>query len=198
MYRSWGDRVAFLFVYVREAHPSDEWQMPVNEEQGVVFRQPTTWDERRELAEKCCTATKLSMTCVVDTLDDAVDTAYAGWPERLFVIGADGRIAYAGGPGPFGFKPREVTQWLRKNIGPPSKRFALDRRSNEADNNRSLDDAQVTTRRERPRKRRLNRPRSTADCRPIDGKGLVPMRGLSPHADILRSWAEHRLFSRIT
>lgn len=40
LYREWSDRVAFLMVYIREAHPSDEWQMPSNVEQGVVLAQP--------------------------------------------------------------------------------------------------------------------------------------------------------------
>jgi type I thyroxine 5'-deiodinase len=49
-------------------------------------------------------------------MDNRVDELYAGWPERLFVIGANGRIAYAGGPGPWGFKPDELEKWLTKNL----------------------------------------------------------------------------------
>jgi hypothetical protein len=59
------------------------------------------------------------MPCVVDDMDDTADNAYAAWPERLFVVGADGRIAYAGGQGPFGFSPEEVGRWLREHVGPP-------------------------------------------------------------------------------
>jgi hypothetical protein len=32
------------------------------------------------------------------------------------VVGVDGRIAYMGGPGPRGFKPEEVEDWLKKNL----------------------------------------------------------------------------------
>lgn len=99
---------AFLFVYVREAHPSDEWQMDVNVEEDVVLAQPASLPERKQVAVKCCQSLKLSMPCVVDTIDDEVDTAYAAWPERMYVIDADGRIAYAGQQGPWGFKPEEV------------------------------------------------------------------------------------------
>jgi hypothetical protein len=58
------------------------------------------------------------MPRVVDDLDNKVDGLYAGWPERMFVVDAAGRIAYAGNQGPWGFKPDEVESWLRKNVGP--------------------------------------------------------------------------------
>lgn len=119
MYQTYKDRATFLFVYIHEAHPSDGWQMPANEKQGVVFKEPTTLDERRGVATKCCSRLKLSMPCVVDTMDNKVDKLYAGWPERLFVIGENGRIAYAGGEGPFGYKPEEVEKWLGKNLPRP-------------------------------------------------------------------------------
>lgn len=120
MYRDYRDRAAFLFVYIYEAHPSDAWQMPVNEKDGVVFRQPGTLAARQDVAAQCCTAMKLSMPCVVDQIDNRVDEAYAAWPERFFIIGADGRIAYAGRPGPWGFRPDEVEAWLRKNARRPA------------------------------------------------------------------------------
>ena len=40
-------------------------------------------------------------------MDDAVALAYAALPERLYVVGGDGRIAYKGGMGPMFFKPAE-------------------------------------------------------------------------------------------
>jgi hypothetical protein len=41
-------------------------------------------------------------------MDDAVNKAYAALPTRLYLIGLDGRVVYAGGMGPFGFKPAEM------------------------------------------------------------------------------------------
>jgi hypothetical protein len=116
MFQTYKDRAAFLFVYISEAHPADGWQMPINEKQGIVFDQPTSHSQRRGIAEKCCAKLKLTIPCVVDTMDNKVDRLYAGWPERLYVIDRDGRIAYAGGEGPFGYKPEEVEKWLRKNL----------------------------------------------------------------------------------
>jgi hypothetical protein len=47
-------------------------------------------------------------------MDNRVDELYAGWPERIFVIDPDGKIAYAGKPGPWGFKPDEAERALRR------------------------------------------------------------------------------------
>lgn len=106
----------FLFVYVREAHPSDGWQMDDNVTDDVIYEQPRSADRRREIATACCQRLKITMPAVVDDLHDSVDEAYAGWPERIYVIDAAGRIAYAGGRGPFGFKPEELEAWLKQNV----------------------------------------------------------------------------------
>ena len=45
------------------------------------------------------------MPALVDGFDNATDTAYSGWPDRLYVVDRDGRIAYKSAPGPFGFHP---------------------------------------------------------------------------------------------
>ena len=90
--------------------------MPSNEKEQVVFTQPKTFDERAGVAKKCCEKLKLSMPCVVDTLDNAVDNAYAGWPERIFIVDTAGKIAYVGNQGPWGFKPEEAEAWLKANL----------------------------------------------------------------------------------
>lgn len=118
MFEAYGDRVGFLFVYIREAHPSDEWQLGANTAEGVVFAQPTSFGERQDLAQQCSAALSLSMPCVVDDMNNTVDIAYAAWPERLFIVGADERIAYSGKQGPFGFEPADVAAWLEENVGP--------------------------------------------------------------------------------
>ena len=117
MYEKYRDRAEFLFVYIQEAHPADEWPMPDNVEAGIVVNQPRTLEERRVIARRCCDSLKLTIPCAVDTPDNAVDNAYAAWPERIFIIDPAGRIVYAGKQGPWGFKPAEVERWLR-NRGP--------------------------------------------------------------------------------
>lgn len=110
--------MAFYFVYIREAHASDEWQMEDNIKEDVVIAQPKDDAARTEAATTCSAKLNLSMPVLVDKIDNRVDELYAGWPERLFVIGRDGKIAYAGKQGPWGFKPEEVAEWLKANVGP--------------------------------------------------------------------------------
>jgi type I thyroxine 5'-deiodinase len=59
----------------------------------------------------------LTLPALVDTPDDRVDRAYMGWPDRLYVIDVDGRIAYKSAPGPFGFETSEVRDALVRLIG---------------------------------------------------------------------------------
>ena len=35
-------RAEFLTIYIREAHPEDEWQMSSNEKENVCYAQPKT------------------------------------------------------------------------------------------------------------------------------------------------------------
>jgi type I thyroxine 5'-deiodinase len=49
-------------------------------------------------------------------LDDTVNKAYSGWPDRLYLVGKDGQVAYKGGPGPSGFKPLELELAIQKAL----------------------------------------------------------------------------------
>jgi hypothetical protein len=56
------------------------------------------------------------MPMVVDGIDNAVASAYGGWPDRLYLVGRDGTIVYLGGEGPFGFKPDELEQAIEAHL----------------------------------------------------------------------------------
>jgi hypothetical protein len=56
------------------------------------------------------------MAMVVDRVDNAVASAYGGWPDRLYLIRSDGRIVFQGGEGPFGFKPEELERALEREV----------------------------------------------------------------------------------
>ena len=95
----------FLLVYVREAHAIDSaWPMT----DGPLVQDPIDDAERGAVAGRCVASLGLPMVAVIDKVDDAVGKAYAAWPDRLYLVGKDGRIAYAGGVGPAGFKPDEL------------------------------------------------------------------------------------------
>jgi len=100
-------------VYIREAHPGST--IPgINE--GNVVKQTDTLEERRELAAETVKELKLTMPVFVDKIDNKVNAAYAAWPDRLAIVGVDGKLAHYGGKGPAGFKPAEIEDWLKKNV----------------------------------------------------------------------------------
>jgi len=116
LYDKYGQEAAFFVVYIGEAHPSDAWQLPSNLRDQVVFASPTDMASRTELADICVVRLGLKLPAVVDRFDDATEKAYTGWPDRLYLIGADGRVAYKSNPGPFGFKPDQLEAALRETL----------------------------------------------------------------------------------
>ena len=112
MKRRYGDRVEFVGVYVREAHPTDGWRMDSNDRAGISILQPRAKAERDAVSSRCCTALHVTMPMVVDDMDDHVGHLYSGMPDRLYVLDRDGKVAYKSGRGPFGFKPGELDQAL--------------------------------------------------------------------------------------
>jgi len=102
MYR---DRVEVVFVYVAEAHATDGWQMESNVEEDVLVANHVTIDDRFAAAREGVERLDLTLLVLVDQMDDAVSNAFAAWPERIYVVDRDGRIADVGGPGPFEFDP---------------------------------------------------------------------------------------------
>jgi hypothetical protein len=112
MYRAYRDRASFAFVYIAEAHSLDGWQMQSNIDEGVLLNQHTTLDERFAAARQGLERMRLTLPVLVDGMDDAVSEAFAAWPERIYVVDAEGAISYQGGPGPWGFDPDAATAAL--------------------------------------------------------------------------------------
>lgn len=106
--------MAFYVVYIREAHTSDVWQDPDNLDDHVIFAKPSSYEERTEMGRLCVVKLGIHFPAVVDTFDNATERNYTGWPDRLYVVDRDGRIAYKSAPGPFGFHPDGVEQTLLK------------------------------------------------------------------------------------
>jgi iodothyronine deiodinase-like protein len=101
-------------VYIQEAHPVDLWQVSSNVKEGVLFASPQTSGERVETAEICVVKLAIKMPALVDGIDNRVERAYTGWPDRLYVIGTDGRVRHKSAPGPFGFSTADLEQSLEQ------------------------------------------------------------------------------------
>jgi type I thyroxine 5'-deiodinase len=114
LYKKYKDRAEFYIVYIQEAHPVDAWQMDVNVKDGALLATTKTLDDRTKAADTCVIKLGLDLPALVDKPDDAVERAYTGWPDRLYVVDANGKIAFKSAPGPFGFKPEDVESTLER------------------------------------------------------------------------------------
>ena len=101
-------------VYITEAHPSDVWQMQSNVKENVVFASPKSEEERALVAGTCVRKLGIKIPAVLDEFGNSTDQAYTGWPDRLYLIDAEGRVAYKSKPGPFGFKPEDLKNALAR------------------------------------------------------------------------------------
>ena len=111
------ERADFLTIYVREAHPTDEWQMKSNLKDDVCYAQPKNLQQRLAIANDFVKRFQYPVPFGVDDMNNAANDAYAAWPERLYVVDEHGRIAYRGGMGPFNYNPKEVRDWLAARYG---------------------------------------------------------------------------------
>ena len=105
-------------VYIREAHPTDEWQVANNLAEHVEFAQTRSLEERHAVATACATSLKLDIPILIDKMDDVANKAFSAWPERLYVLDQDGCVLYKGGKGPYGFAPDELDAFLRGWLRP--------------------------------------------------------------------------------
>jgi hypothetical protein len=80
----------------------------------VLISTPASLDERGEVAQSCVRHLKIPFPAVLDDFRDSTESAYTGWPDRLYVIDPEGRIAYKSKPGPYGFKPAEAAAVLSR------------------------------------------------------------------------------------
>jgi iodothyronine deiodinase-like protein len=116
LYREYRDRVAFHVVYIQEAHPIDAWQVDDNLKDDVLVKSTETAEDREQVADVCLAKLKIELPALLDEADNRVERAYTAWPDRLYVIDTSGRIAYKSAAGPFGFKPADVADTLKRLV----------------------------------------------------------------------------------
>jgi type I thyroxine 5'-deiodinase len=82
----------------------------------VLFASPRTNDERAGVAEMCVVRLAVKIPSLLDGVDNKVERAYTGWPDRLYIVGTDGRVRFKSAPGPFGFSTSELEEALSREI----------------------------------------------------------------------------------
>ena len=117
LYEKYRADVEFFVVYIHEAHAANEWQVEKNTKDGVIVNTATTDDEKHENASACVRKLDLKMPALIDGLDNKIQLAYSGWPDRLYLIGRDGRVAFKGPRGPAGFLSPLLEAAIIKELG---------------------------------------------------------------------------------
>lgn len=97
LHHAFQDRVEFFFVQVRNApHPLPDRLADAFRRAGV---EPASGGDRREQARLGAAVMGIPFPCLVDTPAAEVESLYDAWPERLVIVGADGRVALDAGLG---------------------------------------------------------------------------------------------------
>lgn len=100
LYNQYGDRFAFVLVYIREAHSLNGFDPSM-----ARGEDPKTLEERIAIAGKCRVALEVPFPILIDSMDDRTATRWGAWPIRTFVVDTTGRVVYAADAGPPGFRP---------------------------------------------------------------------------------------------
>jgi type I thyroxine 5'-deiodinase len=100
-------------VYIQEAHPTDLWQVAANVRDNVLFASPQNDNERNATASACVRKLGIRIPALLDGIENRAERAYTGWPDRLYVVGRDGRVVFKSRPGPYGFSSKELGEALR-------------------------------------------------------------------------------------
>ena len=88
----------FLFVYIAEAHATNEWPVGDNLITGRTVLQPTTLAERNAEAQHFVEYFDLDWPVAVDDpSENAFLKAYAPWPTRYYII-VDGTMRFIADP----------------------------------------------------------------------------------------------------
>ena len=82
LYSEFGERITFVMLNVREAHP------------GGNYPQPETYEEKLEHARAFQDLYEMPWLVAVDDIDGTLHRALDGKPNAAFVIGTDGKIVF--------------------------------------------------------------------------------------------------------
>lgn len=113
MYQQYKDVAEFYIVYISEAHAADD-RSPVGYAKDLGIKEHTNYGERCAVATRLQKEKRLTIPCLIDGMDNKVANAYQGWPDRVYLVRKDGRLAVAGKRGPWGFRPaiNRANKWL--------------------------------------------------------------------------------------
>ncbi len=100
LYQKYGKRVAFFILYTVEAHPlgapspysGREWITEENRKEGILFKQPSSYEERCALVSRSRNALRSSVPVLVDDMDNGAWEQYGGAPNAAYLIDDKGNV----------------------------------------------------------------------------------------------------------
>lgn len=113
IYQDFKDIADIRLVYINEAHAADS-SWPVGYARDLGITDHTSYGERCGVAEKLLDDKSLTIPTVIDGMDNKVNKLYQAWPDRVFLVRTDGRLAVTAKRGPWGYKPamEAARAWL--------------------------------------------------------------------------------------
>ncbi len=113
MYQDYKDVAEFRMIYIKEAHAADG-RRPVGYAKELGITEHDNYKERCTTAEMLFKNKELTIPCLVDSMDDKTNKDYSAYPDRIFLVRKDGKLAVAAARGPWGFSPalKETQAWL--------------------------------------------------------------------------------------
>jgi hypothetical protein len=110
LYKAYKDKVEFLLIYIREAHPSRSASSgrPVpNRFSRVHITQHKNIEERIIAATKCVRDLKISLPTLIDDMAGTFQSQYGGFPAGTTIVDLEGKVLFTS-RGPTGAKPRDA------------------------------------------------------------------------------------------
>jgi copper chaperone CopZ len=118
LYQTYKDRATFLLVYIAEAHPGQILAVPTANG-GKELRIIPAISTEAESLDNLRTLVRLANLTIPAGIESPVRSLnrdYAAYPNRLYAIGVDGRVAFKGAPGPTGLVVPDLEAWLRDHL----------------------------------------------------------------------------------
>ena len=84
-------------------------------QEGVLFADPTTDEDRERVANSCVRNLHIAIPALIDSINNHVEQDYTGWPDRLYLIDKAGDIRFKTQAGPFGFDAKKLAAALQIN-----------------------------------------------------------------------------------
>lgn len=105
--------IDFKIVYIRDTHPMLGFRAPTNDRLRIAPEQePKNLADREKWACEDRKKLKCTIPVIMDTFDDTTLRAYDAFPQRVFVLGKDGKIVYSSS-GLIGFDLEAVTKAVK-------------------------------------------------------------------------------------